>query len=683
MPRKKPETQKPSMRWLTELPTGDDEALVKAVNRAVASNSPARMRARAKNQLVEAWLAGARRFPFIDYESGTLGEPEYHDTDNPLAFALNLTSVKCSTEYARLSGQDLSPSVTQLENSLSGLRKASSLQVALDNVCAADRMATAHRSSRLMSILIGCVGLRPIFSEGPDGSLQVEADVIRGEELGPVPANRPFSECDGITRTRTVTVAWLEAQGLDVPKGESGLKKMRASKVPYGEGRNDATRPFSGGGAGSSGAGVSSRDASWHVELHEYWEKGPQKSLVRYVAIAGDALLADVHYGAEWMEAHGAPTPPAYPVSVANYSSHLNFHGRGKAELLIPMERMTEETLYAASRNVKEYDAYGTLFLPGSMGAAVEGVLKDVGNRGPKIATYDPQPGMQSGGIVPIAPKNAGTMPATISQLFHGIFNEIAGQSPLLQGVGPSRVGEPGLNQLFQMSNIALDAPAGAQAEMWADFNRAVAFEIKLRFRPGDSIRLNTVDDSVCGIVIDPRTLAVSLSPSSLPWPNEVAIGVKGAAAVDKEAELQKAIALRNAGMVNDLEFWVWVFRRRLPLDGPKRREQNAVEQGQLQHQLLFGDGETPAPGGGIHVHAEDAVEVYQYVLNEFRTRAEFKFAGDAVKKAFAQYDALLKALRPTGFPSQMPNMEQAAQADQDVAARMAAYMAGKGPEVS
>ena len=648
----------------TEFPK-DTKALVRAVNRAIDDNVTYRNRVKTKIAISEAWCSGARRFTGVSFEEGTLDGIDFMDEsdENPLAFSLNLTLQKCVTEYARLTGQDLSPSVTQLQNNLTGLRKASAAQIVLDAMFSQDKMAVAWGSTRRGIIFSGPVGLRPVLSERPDGSLVVEPDIIRGDELGSVPANKPIGECDAVTRTRKVTVAWLKAQqGLNVPRGQDGIQKMKAEKHPYGRSAD------SDGGGYSSSTTVAEEDSSYHVELHEMWEKGPEDTYSRYVAVAGDALLADKVFDEAWMEANGAPMRPPFPIWMATYSQHTDFYGRGKAEQLIPTERITEETMAALSRIAKEYDQYGILLMPGNMGIAVEDLLKDIGNRGPKFATYDPQPGSERGGVVSVSPTNAGSMPGQVGQMFHGLLNEQAGQSPLLMGQGPSRVGEPGIRALFQASNIPLDAPASMLAEMWTKFYRAALFEIKLRFRPGDSIRLAVVDDNICGISVDPNTLEAHLDSSSLPWPHEVNIGVRTAAIADKENELQQAIMLRNAQMISDLEFWVWNFRKRLGIDGPKRRIQNAVEQAQLQHMILFNDGVRPGQGGGINIHQEDALEVYEMLLVEFRSKPEFKWASDDVKIAFQQYQNEIDRLRGKKLPGGMPSAEEAAAIDEMMA---------------
>ena len=646
----------------TEFPKAD-EALVRAINRAVDDNATYRNRTTTKMEIAEAWLAGARRFNGVSFEEGTLDGIDFQDEgeDNPLAFALNLTLQKCVTEYARLTGQDLSPSVTQLQNNLTGLRKASAAQIVLDAMFSQDKMAVAWGATRRGAIFGGPVGLRPVLSERPDGSLVVEPDIIRGDQLGSVPANKPIGECDAVTRVRSVTVAWLKAQpSLKVPRGEDGLQKMKAKKVPYGR-RADSV----GADVGYYGGAAGEDDSSWHVELRELWEKGPEDTYRRYVAVAGDALLVDTHYDEKWMAENNAPSAPPFPIWMATYSQHLDFYGRGKAEQLIPLERITEETFAALNRIAKEYDQYGILLMPGGMGAAVEDMLKDIGNRGPKLGTYEFQPGSERGGIVSVTPANAGSMPGQVGQMFHGLLNEQAGQSPLLQGIGPSRVGQPGLETLFQASNIPLDAPASMQAEMWTRFYKTALYEIKLRFRPGDAIRLAVIDDNICGISVDPNTLEVGLDSSGLPWPHEVNIGVRTANISDKQGELEKAIMLRNAQMISDLEFWTWNFRKRLGIDGPKRRIQNAVEQAQLQHMILFNDGVTPGKGGGINIHEEDALEVYEMLLTEFRSKPEYKWAGPDVKLAFEQYKGEIARLRGQALPRGMPSAEEAAAIDE------------------
>ena len=646
----------------TEFPR-EEKPLVRAINRAIEDNQTYRNRVKTKMLICEAWCSGVRRFDDWEYDEGTLEGVHFDDEndENPLAFATNLTLQKCVTEYARLNGQDLSPAVTQLQNNLAGLRKASAAQIVLDWMFSQDKMVVPWGSTKRGIVFSGPVGLRTVLSERPDGTTIIEPDIIKGDELGSIPVKKPIGECDAVTRTRKVTVAWLRSQpSLKVPRGQDGLTKMKAEREQYGR---DANYSDGGGGGGND------EDSYWKVELHEMWEKGPEDSYSRYVAVAGDALLADNLFDEKWMEENNAPTRPPFPVWMATHSQHTDFYGRGKAEQLIPSERITEETMLALSRIVKEYDQYGIVCLPGRLGLAVEDLLKDIGQRGPKVTPYDPQPGMgERSGIVQITPSNPGMMPGQVGQMFHGLLNEQAGQSPLLQGQGPSRVGAPGLQTLFQASNIPLDAPASMLAEMWTKFYKAALFEIKLRFRPGDNIRLAVIDDNICGISVDPNTLEVGLDTNSLPWPHEVSIGVRSEAVGDKENELQQAIMLRNAQMISDIEFWVWNFRKKLGIDGPKRRIQHAVEQAQLQHMILFNDGQTPGKGGGVNIHEEDALEVYDMLLQEFRSKPEYKWAGQDVKIAFQQYKNEIDRLRGKKLPGGMPTAEEAAAIDEMMA---------------
>jgi hypothetical protein len=647
---------------ITEFPVGDSEALVRAVRRAVDDGEPYRNRTRAKMAVVDGWMAGARQFDGLSYDEGTLRSISFRDPNdpNPLAFAMNMALSKCTTEYARLVQQDLAPSVTQKGDTLASVRHAGFTQVVFDSVFSRDRMAIPWGSSRRGVIFHGPVGLRYDVRERPDGFPDIVPQLIRGDEMSGVPANRPIDECSCLLRTRKVTVSWLKAQpGLKVPPGEDGLKRMKAEKVPYGQ----AADPVSAGHRRSAlASSPSGDDDSWHVELHEMWERDiAEDTLVRYVAIAGEAELADVPYDDKWMAANGAPTLPPFPVWMTTYSQLMDFYGRGKAEELIPIERITEEVYSSIARVVKEFDQYGILLFPGGMGAAIDDMLKDPGNRGPKLGTFNPQPGSDRGGVVDIKPSNAGTMLAGVANIFRSLMDEQAGQSPMLQGVGPSRVGAPGLQTLFRASNIPLDAPMRGLADIWTKFYRAGLFELKLRFKAGDAIRLTVVDDNICGISVDPKTLKVKLDKNSLPWPHEVIIGVRANDQEDKAAQLQQAIMLKDNGEISSLEFWVWNFRNKLGIDGPKRRIQNAVEQAQLNHMILFNDGTAPGPGGGISIHETDDLDVYLFMLEEFRSKPEYKWASDEVKWAFEGYKNQVEGLQGKAFPQALPNQEDAA----------------------
>jgi len=173
-----------------------------------------------------------------------------------------------------------------------------------------------------------------------------------------------------------------------------------------------------------------------------------------------------------------------------------------------------------------------------------------------------------------------------------------------------------------------------------------------------DKIQLTRVDDAVAGVVLDPTTGEVSLESNGLPWPHEIEMTVQSVSPTPPEAKLQQLMGFLQNGMISQEEFWIGVFREGIEMPSVKKNIEAAVEKAQLNHIVLFGDGQKP---GEIFFEPEaDMVQIFLLMLSDFMQKTMWSFADPTVQIKFLEYKELLLGRAPGVVPEGVPTLEEA-----------------------
>ena len=173
---------------------------------------------------------------------------------------------------------------------------------------------------------------------------------------------------------------------------------------------------------------------------------------------------------------------------------------------------------------------------------------------------------------------------------------------------------------------------------------RALLYEMRVRSKTSDRIRLTTIDDAVAGISLDPKTNKVSLSSSPIPWPEDVRIRVQDMEPESLDKRKQELATMLQMQLITPLEFWIFAIREGLfpRVRLLKSRIAAAMDKALLNNILLFNDGMNPGEPLFPDMDA-DEVNVFLQIIQAFMQRPIFSLASNEVKEEFYKYrDSLL-----------------------------------------
>lgn len=621
------------------------------------------------------WLDGIRDFGAPNFQKGSIkighrtpvGEQKIRIED-----ALS----KAQIEMGRLNLLNLRPKVKPRPYGLEAQRLAAMGQVEFDYILEPDRLNAVISEAWKHAVHYGPAGITPVIDAWPDGTPIFELAVIPPWELGPIPASaRSVEEVAGILRDRWVPVQHLRDRGFDIPQNidkDSDLAKaLELRTVPHG----DVIDDFVLGGADSSKGDTLSRKVHAHldnfpssipdkkregafVRLIEVWMEGPKKTLARAISKAGRVVLEDKTFGDEkWKAANqDKPEPPPFPIGVGGYYAVGSFWFRGFIAPIISLNHEVEKLIGSVFKQVRDHDQYGMVLIPAGMGLN-ERQMKESSQ--PRIGRYQPDPMSQNGGITTLRPVNAGPLAAQASQIALSLVDRQANQGEMFSGQAPGSIdSQVGLNFLFQTTNVPLDIPGKSMSAAFIQAYKALMYEAKIRLGGVDKIQLTRVDDAVAGVVLDPTTGEVSLESNGLPWPHEIEMTVQSVSPTPPEAKLQQLMGFLQNGMISQEEFWIGVFREGIEMPSVKKNIEAAVEKAQLNHIVLFGDGQTP---GEIFFEPEaDMVQIFLLMLSDFMQKTMWSLADPTVQMKFLEYKELLLGRAPGVVPEGVPTLEEA-----------------------
>ena len=605
------------------------------------------------------YLKGCRNFTNINYGNGTV-QVSYLDESGTLKFQYEEIVSKYQTQLGRLMALNLSPAIKPKGISLDGLRKSSIAQASLDAAFPDDKVL--QLKMRLLPPLLqyGTVGLG-VWVEDEDS---IGIETIPPWELLPIPADvASVGEARGLMRTRWVPVDWVKGLLMTPGAKAKTYKEVETITVPSGQIPSQVSSKFQGTIA-SFGVGenlyISSRKSSNVsapkkkdettmdiAEFTEIWTETSDGYLDQYQIFVGGKRLYTADHANEKIH---------MPVRIVTAIEVGGFWGRSYTDLLIPINTEVEYMIGKVFQNIQEWDLYGLLMWPTSLGVNVEATR---GVDGIKRIGYEPDYSVPDTKPFNISPANAGLMPARAMEIGLSLMDRIANQpTELLSGNAPGRVdSSAGIGLLYEMSGVPLSPTARNIAAAVSGCYKAILGIIRGLWKDDKIVDISHLDDSLAGIMFDSATGAMRLTENAIPHPDEITITV--ASEIPKSDEQQKMELNEALKMlvITPFEYRTEVRKRGLSLPVGNEVEWQNYRRAMMENLILFGDGKQP---GQVVVSERDLHPVHLQVLSAFMARPEFYLASSAVRNAFGDHYDMHEAGMGK-LPEGMPNMEQAA----------------------
>ena len=618
------------------------------------------------------YMRGLRNFSNINYQGGTLNA-SYLDASGVLKFRYEDIVAKYQAQLGRLLAINLAPAVSRRGISLDGLRKASTAQVVLDAAFPQEKVAKLALNAFPPLLHYGTIGFG-LWVEGEDS---IGIEVINPWELIPIPIDVAVpSDVRGLIRVRYVPTDYVKGLGITPSKGSKIWKGMEDLKIPFGDLPADVTSKFQGmaslthtGGGFYIRSGQSQVETQWkgrHTKkdktqmdvtlLVEVWTETTDGYLAEYLIFAGSYSKLNQLYRHDHSQ-----SKYHMPVKIARDVVVGGFYGRSFIDQLIPLNTEAEYSLSSLFQTVADFDLYGLLMWPASLGTPPEAHR---GQDGVKRIVFEPDystPELKPYNILPAKL----TKPQIEAAMVAGnLMDKLANQPrEMMQGSSPGRVDSASaLGFLYETSGIPLAPTAKNVAEAVSGVYRAMLGILKDLWPAGKVVSISNLDDSLAGIDFDMETGEVSLGQNAIPSPDEVNINVASEVPISKE---QQKMELKEALKEGILTLDEYSFKvREMGLTSPVGNEvawQN-YRRAKLENLALFGNGEKP---GKVIVSERDVHPIHQSVLNAFMARPEFYAASPAVREKFTEhYDEHNVGLGI--MPEEMPPMEDAAEMEME-----------------
>jgi len=267
-------------------------------------------------------------------------------------------------------------------------------------------------------------------------------------------------------------------------------------------------------------------------------------------------------------------------------------------------------------------------------------------------------------------------MPAKIADLAGDFMEKMSGQGPSFIGQTSGRVdGAAGLGFLFNTGNISLGLPSHGLADAFAGVYSRMLQVSKERLKPGETVKLATIDDAIAGVILDPQTGDMKLSENPIPQPWEIAVDIKDRQPKDRDVRKQELKELYQMQLVDPTRFWITAMEEDLDMPGAPRELWETWRKATWQIITLFRDGQTP---GNLDIgeHTQNP-DIQLIKLQEFMNKIEFSLSSQEVRNVFETWKLDLEVLAGQRFPSEMPPPEEVAAAEQQ--ARQQAQPSGQG----
>lgn len=625
------------------------------------------------------WMNGCRDITG-NFETGevtaTFRNPR--DEDGRLRLLFEDLVVKLQAEVGRLTRMDIRPTCKRKQYGLDGVRQAATGRVTLDYLTGTTNWDVLKESVCYQAAMFGTCGVGAWIQakqavgvgeeiSGAAKESKIALEIIPPWELYPIPHNPTVrEEVQGILRKRWVPAEWAKSRtGLS---WTSDTSKLNIQKAPYGVRPGlasplgiDTISPEVSLMSQSYRAKVGTRADTEYVQMEEYFfMHDAQDRLARWMVKIGDHLALDQEY----------PDGSVYmPIGICRYHPIGGFYGRSFIEILIPLNRETEEMIQSLAQNVKDLDLFGTLLIPQTWGVSREELLERRKNR--RVAFYEPDISAPEFDLKQVQPVNLNDFSGKVLAMTNQLVDRLTNQSDLLRGEAPGRVDSAsGLSFLHSMSAVPLGVPANGIALGFEQVFRAILAAAPELLADRRTLPLSGFDDNLVGLQIDPETGAARIDPAYLPAPSEVELGIRDKLPTPEEVQIRKLQEALQMQLITPTEFRFTVWRENLDYPVANWAEQESYRKAVLQCLFLFNDGVEPRPQ--ITSAEGDNPDVHLMVIQMFMSKAEFQFASREVRLAFEELKGLYLKMIGRRYPEQLPRPEE-------LAAAMAAQAGGGG----
>jgi len=613
------------------------------------------------------YMRGLRNFTALDYGKGSLNV-SYMDESGVLKFKYEEILSKYQAQLGRLLSINLAPAVSRKGVSLDGLRKASTAQVVLESAFPQDKVAQLGLNLFPPLLQYGTVGLG-LWVEGEDS---IGIDTIMPWELIPIPVDISSpAEVRGLIRTRFVPMDWVKNLSITPGRGSKAYKGIDDFKVPVGDLPADVTSKFHGSASMTyTNSGFFIRDSNSQVEtqwpgrgtkkdkthmdvtqLTEVWLETPDGYLGEYLVFIGTDKFTQLYRQDHSLSKYHMPVRIVRDVTVGG------FWGRSFVDQLIPLNTETEYALSSVFQSVADFDLYGLMMWPTTMGTPPEAQR---GRDGIKYIRYEQDYTASNDKPFNIQPSKMQKPQIDAVMMAVNLADKIANQpGEMMRGEAPGRVDSAsGLGLLYETSGVPLSPTAKNTATAIAGIYRAMLGVCGDLWRSGKVIDMTCLDDSLAGIILDTETGQISLGENSIPSPDEVIVNVASEVPVSKEQQKMELKEALKDGVITLDEYSFKVRKQGLDLPVGNEQAWQNHRRAMLENIILFGDGETP---GKVIVSARDMHMIHKQVLDEFMARPEFYAAKVVVQDKFVEhYEEHLVGLG--AMPDEMEQPDEAAE---------------------
>jgi hypothetical protein len=612
------------------------------------------------------YMQGLREFSNIDYTNGTV-QIAYLNEAGILKFRFEDIVAKYQAQLGRLMAMNLSPAIGRKGISLDGMRKSSVAQVVLDEAFPPDKVKQLSLRLAPALLMYGTVGLG-LWVEGEDS---IGIDVIHPWELFPIPTDIAGpTDVRGIMRIRFVPTEWVKNLRITPGANSKEFKKVDEMKLPRGvmpveiDANGDGLISMSNAGGGfyikamdpsaqdmSSGKKVDRDKTNAGItQLVEVWTETSDGYLAEYLVLAGMTKLVQLYRKDHTAGRYPMPTRVVRDITVGS------FWGRSFVDLQMPLNRELELALSSVFQSVADFDLYGLLLWPNTLGTPP---LAQRGQDGLKVLRYEPDYTTPDLKIQPVQPAKMTGPQLDAVKVAVQLMDKIANQpSQMMAGDAPGRTDSgAGFSFLWETSGIPLSPTSKNIADGVSGIYRAMLRLLKDFWPDQKVVAISQLDDSLAGIILDPQDGTLSLSKNAIPHPDEVNVSIASEVPISKEQQKMELKEALEKQRITLEEYSFEVRKKGLDLPVGLEVEWQNYRRAMLENIILFGDGETP---GTITVSERDFHRIHLRVLDAFMARPEFYASSQKVRDMFVKHYEEHKYGQAT-LPEGMPAPEEAA----------------------
>jgi hypothetical protein len=636
------------------------------------------------------YVQGMRNFQ-LSFSRGT-ARATWTDQQGRLKFVYEEILARYQAQLGRLLALDLTPRVVRRSESLDGQRAAAIDQAVLGHSFPASRVRKAHRAVLPPFLCYGTAGLS--LWENPNDQKQQDIRILPPWQLTPIPTlPAGSSDVRGLIVRKRVPIedvkqmfegetpkrgALQEAERITVARGDTPGELGEPTTQGYAlDAFLDEAEPSYSTRNRTDGADQGKTDQMDVVWLGNVFLWDERDYLLEQLVFVGSKLFTRIPFKL---------SRACRPVTTIHSIDVGGFFGRSWMELQIPLNSELEGAVGRAFQNLRELDLYGTTLFPMSMGLnnKVAFTAKD----GHKYCAYDwDLMTSAKDQVIPLLPANSGSFPVNMVKLGTELSDRLGNQPrAMMSGESVGRVDSAGAYAfLGEMSNVPLSPDGAALAAGFSDIYRAGLSRDLKTWTDSDVVSITMLDDSLAGIVYDPRKGTIALAQNPIAHPDEVDVTVQSMRPVSQAqqvAELKEA--LKN-GVITPMQYRIKA--RLLNLDLPVSNEQEweSYKKARMENVLLYHDGKTVPEGEedqvGVLFSAEgDMHPVHIQVHMELAATTKFSMASQPVRQRILDHIERHNVDGMGAMPRGMPSIEDAAQESLMMQEQQGQMGQGQGP---